>query len=90
MDSPDQKAFGIPVPTTTFEANTITVELPNAKMIYKGTPNADFSEIVGTFSQMGSSIPLNLNRKPFEKVVLNRPQTPRNLFHTNRKKSFLK
>lgn len=80
MDSPDQKAFGIPVPTTTFEANTITFELPNAKITYKGKPNADFSEIDGTFSQMGSEIPLKLTRKPFEKVVLNRPQTPKEPF----------
>lgn len=80
MDSPDQKAFGIPVPTTSFEANTLMIELPSAKMTYKGKPNVDFSEMEGVFSQMGLEIPLKLTRKPFEKVSLNRPQTPKEPF----------
>lgn len=80
MDSPDQKAFGIPVATTTFENTVVTFELPNAKITYKGTPNADFSEIGGTFRQGALELPLKLSKKPIEKVALKRPQTPKEPF----------
>jgi hypothetical protein len=77
MDSPDQKAFGIPVENTLFEANVLTMGLPNLKIIYKGIPNADFTEIEGTFSQSGNEFPLKLSKKAIEKTALIRPQTPK-------------
>lgn len=77
MDSPAQKAFGIPIQSTTFETNILAIGMPNLKINYTGKPNMDFSEIEGTFSQMGMEIPLKLSRKAIEKAVLLRPQTPK-------------
>ena len=77
MDSPDQKAFGLPVDTTTFKENTLTIEIPKFKIKYTGTPNADFSEIDGNFAQGGATFPLKLDRKPIEKQEVIRPQTPK-------------
>ncbi|RTY95377.1 S9 family peptidase [Flavobacterium sp. GT3R68] len=88
MDSPDQKAFGIPVATTTFESNTINFELPNAKITYKGMPNADFSAIEGTFRQGAMELPLKLTKKPIEKAPLNRPQTPKEPFSYQQEEVF--
>ena len=83
MDSPDQKAFGIPVETTTFQDNLLTIELPKFKIKYTGKPNADISEIDGNFAQNGANFPLNLGRKPIEKQELVRPQTPKSPFNYN-------
>lgn len=77
MDSPDQKAFGIPVESTTFQDNILNIALPKFKIKYTGTPNAAFSEIEGTFSQNGSSFPMKFDRKPIEKREVVRPQTPK-------------
>lgn len=81
MDSPAQKAFGIPVETTTFQDNNLTIELPKFKIKYSGKPNVDFSEIDGNFVQGGASFPLKLGRKPIEKQELIRPQTPKPPFN---------
>lgn len=80
MDSPAQKAFGIPVDITLFEANTLTFELPKGKIKYTGKVNADFTEVDGTFTQMGTSFPMKLGRKPVEIAPLPRPQTPKGPF----------
>lgn len=77
MDSPDQKAFAIPVENTNFENNNLTIELPKFKIKYAGKPNTDFTEIEGTFTQSGNEFPLKLFRKAPEKVALVRPQTPK-------------
>ena len=83
MDSPAQKAFGLPVETTFFQGNILTIELPKFKIKYTGKPNADFSEITGTFAQNGTNFPLKLDRKPIEKQELVRPQTPKPPFNYN-------
>ncbi len=80
MDSPSQKAFGIPVQNTSFESNELSIGMPNLKINYKGKPNNDFSEIEGTFYQMGMEIPLKLSRNAIKKVALVRPQTPKGPF----------
>ncbi len=36
MDSPSQKAFGIPVQNTSFESNELSIGMPNLKINYKG------------------------------------------------------
>ena len=77
MDSPDQKAFGLPVENTTFLNNELTIELPAFKIKYTGKPNATFSEIDGNFTQGGANFPLKLDRKPIEKQEVLRPQTPK-------------
>lgn len=77
MDSPDQKAFGIPVESATFKSNKLQLEMPNFKISYHGVPNADFSVIEGTFIQGGMQFPLKLSKKQIEKIKPNRPQTPK-------------
>ena len=74
MDSPDQNAFGIPVDSTHFQGNIITIKIPKMGIEYKGTLTGD--SIVGTFNQMGQSFPMNLSKKKVEKEKINRPQEP--------------
>ena len=75
MDSPDQKAFGIPASATNFENSTLTIEIPKVGVRYQGQygPNG----IEGIFYQSGQSFPLNLTRNLIEKKVLFRPQEPK-------------
>lgn len=74
MDSPDQNALGIPVDSTFFENNMITIKIPNMGILYSGNLVGD--SIVGTFSQIGQSFPMNLSKKKVEKEKINRPQEP--------------
>lgn len=61
LDSPDQKAFGIPVTTTSFENSTLKFTVENLKIEYEGVLGKD-QIINGTFTQMGHALPLILNR----------------------------
>lgn len=78
MDSPDQKAFGIPVTTTTFENSSIKFGIPNAQIEYEGTLKENI--IIGFFKQAGQSVSMDLSREKLAKsepnVKLNRPQEP--------------
>jgi len=75
MDSPDQKAFGIPVTNTSYEANVLKLEMPNLGIQFEGNFNkAD--TIVGNFKQSGMSFPLNLTKAIPGKVKYVRPQEP--------------
>lgn len=76
MDSPDQNAFGIPVPETSFQDSVLTLSIPSATISYSGKLNAD-NEISGEFKQMGRGFPLDLSREKIEKNVVNRPQEPK-------------
>lgn len=75
MDSPDQKAFGIPVATTTFENQVLKIEMPNIGVQYEGTLD-DSNIIKGNFKQSGMSFELVLTRNVPEKAKLIRPQEP--------------
>lgn len=75
MDSPDQKAFGIPVATTVFENKLLKLELPNLGIRYEGKWDETMG-ISGTFVQSGMSFPLKLTREVPEKQVSVRPQDP--------------
>ena len=75
MDSPDQNVTGIPATTTTFENNTLALEIANAGIKYNG--ELKDAEIVGTFKQNGMEFPMNLSRKAIEKEVPKRPQEPK-------------
>ena len=70
MDSPDQKTFGIPVTETSFEDNTLKINIQN-KIRYDGTFEND--SIKGTFKQSGLSFPLNLCK---EEILIEKPQRP--------------
>ena len=71
MDSPDQGAKGIPIQVTRGEMGNITIKIPSIGAIYEGQWLV--KQIVGTFKQWGSSLPMTLT-PGVEK--LNRPQTP--------------
>ena len=75
MDSPDQGAKGIPIEVARTATGSITINIPSVAAKYEG--QWLIKQIVGTFTQMGASIPLTLT--PGEEK-LNRPQTPKGPF----------
>jgi fermentation-respiration switch protein FrsA (DUF1100 family) len=75
MDSPDQKAFGIPVTTTDFENSNLKIAVANAKIEYEGVLGLD-GIINGTFKQSGQNFPMNLSKGKVEKEIIKRPQEP--------------
>lgn len=75
MDSPDQRAKGIPTTSTSFENSILKIEVSNLQIEYKGTLSKD-NIIVGVFKQGGQSFPLNLSKEAIEKEKLVRPQEP--------------
>ncbi|MBY0485875.1 MAG: alpha/beta hydrolase, partial [Flavobacteriaceae bacterium] len=76
MDSPTQKAFGIPITTTNFQNSVLTFAIPAGKISYEGTFNKD-NKIVGLFTQRGQNFPLSFDRQKTEKAALIRPQEPK-------------
>ncbi|MFB6342134.1 alpha/beta hydrolase family protein [Saccharicrinis sp. FJH62] len=74
MDSPDQSAFGIPVSKIEYDEPELTIEVSNIALKYTGTYMTD--SIVGTFTQMGQSIPLVLRHEEVKKEMVKRPQDP--------------
>ncbi len=83
MDSPDQGATGIPIDTVIVNNNILTLNASALKMDYTGNVNSSFTEIEGTFTQLGNKIPLNLTRKEIEKKEKIRSQTPEPPFPYN-------
>jgi pimeloyl-ACP methyl ester carboxylesterase len=75
MDSPDQKAFGIPVTTTSFENSKLKITVANARIEYDGILESD-GNINGTFKQSGQTFPMNLSKGKVEKEIIKRPQEP--------------
>src|SRR5690606_11591491 len=75
MDSPDQSAYGIPITSTRFENQTLTLTVSNLAIEYLGILQGD-SVIRGTFRQGGQSFGLNLTRNPISRPTVVRPQDP--------------
>jgi hypothetical protein len=75
MDSPDQAAQGIPIQVERNGMGKITIRIPMLGAGYEGIWLG--KQILGTFTQMGQSLPLTL--APGEDK-LNRPQTPQGPF----------
>ena len=75
MDSPSQKAFNIPVPTTTFENEILKFAIPAGKIQYEGKLNTDL-KIIGFFTQNSQKMALDFSKTVTEKVVYKRPQEP--------------
>ncbi|MDR2682484.1 MAG: alpha/beta fold hydrolase [Dysgonamonadaceae bacterium] len=75
MDSPDQKANGIPVTSVSYENAVLKVSVAGINVVYEGVLGDD-GNITGTFKQMGQSFPLNLSRQTVEKEIRLRPQEP--------------
>lgn len=78
MDSPDQGANGLPVNTTKFENNTLSLEAAGLGITYTGTLANGL--IDGTFVQRGMSLPLQLTREEVKAAKPNRPQEPKSPF----------
>ena len=76
MDSPNQKVFGIPVTTATFENSTLKIAITNALIEYEGLLGKD-NVIVGNFKQRGTSFTMNLSKEKTEKTAIIRPQEPK-------------
>ena len=84
MDSPDQGARGIPIVVERDATGKITIKIPSIGATYEGQWTS--GEIVGTFRQWGTSLPLTL--VPGEEKV-NRSQTPKAPFpYTTEEVSF--
>ena len=79
MDSPDQKAIGIPVTTTTFENSVLKLAIPAGGIEYEGILDNN-DNIVGSFKQAGMVMALNLSKNKVEKDILIRPQEPKKPF----------
>lgn len=75
MDSPDQGAKGIPAEIDRVGMGKIVVRIPSLAASYEGV--FMLNKIVGTFTQMGISLPLTLT--PGEDKP-SRPQTPQGPF----------
>ncbi|MES2848990.1 MAG: alpha/beta fold hydrolase [Bacteroidota bacterium] len=75
MDSPDEKAFGIPASKTDFEDSTLNIEIAKSGVRYRGEYGANV--ITGIFYQSGQSLPLTLTRNVIEKKTFIRPQEPK-------------
>ena len=75
VDSPDQGAKGIPIQIERKAAGKLLIRIPSLGASYEG--NWMIKQIVGTFTQMGTSLPLTL--KPGEDKP-KRPQTPQEPF----------
>jgi dienelactone hydrolase len=77
LDSPDQEAKGIPVTTVTRQGAALKLEVKGIGGLFEGKIGSDLSTIEGTWSQMGSSVPLALKRvKDVSELERRRPQNP--------------
>lgn len=75
LDSPDQGAKDIPVPTTVFENPKIRMAIEAAGILYSGELKGD--KIVGTFKQGGKEFPLDLSKGTVVVEAKKRPQEPK-------------
>jgi len=71
MDSPDQNAKGLPTTSTHFDGDNIEIKIKNMGVTFKGRYEKE--KIIGTFSQGGKSLPLELTKA----VVAVKKQEPR-------------
>lgn len=75
MDSPDQSAKDIPVPTVVFENNTFVFAIPDARIEYRGI--LENNTIKGSFSQNSNVLPLDFGREELKAATKPlRPQEP--------------
>jgi alpha-beta hydrolase superfamily lysophospholipase len=75
MDSPKQGAKDIPVTSTKFENDTLSIVMQNLRLKYIGI--LEKGKIDGTFSQNGMKMPMVLTRMEAGSSSLKRPQTPK-------------
>ncbi|MFA7273045.1 MAG: alpha/beta fold hydrolase [Crocinitomicaceae bacterium] len=75
MDIPEQKAMGIPMTSTIFSENKITIESKEMRGVFSGEYKDD--KFSGTFSQNGASMPFSMTRGKYVMKVIKRPQEPK-------------
>ena len=68
MDSPNQGAKDVPVPSTTFVDNVLKMEVPAEKIVYVG--KFQKNEIIGEFKQRTAVLTLNLMRNAPKKAEI--------------------
>lgn len=77
MQSPNQSPAWIPATAVKNEGAAVTIEVKSIGVAFEGKIAADFNSIDGTFTQMGSALPLLLQRVKDESTLEHpRPQNP--------------
>ena len=77
LDSPDQGATGIPVSSVTRDGATLKLDIKAVGATFEGKIGPGIDAIVGTFTQSGASLPLELKRlKDGAPPEPKRPQNP--------------
>ncbi len=77
LDSPDQGMKGLPVTSVTRNGSSLKIEAKQLAGAFEGTINKDLTEIDGTWTQMGGSLPLLLKRVK-DAAELKAPARPQN------------
>ncbi|MFC4636492.1 alpha/beta hydrolase family protein [Dokdonia ponticola] len=75
LDSPDQKAFDIPITNVTYTDTNLSIAITDMRLTYEGVVRSN-ALIEGTFKQSGLTIPLQLTREAVAIEAPNRPQEP--------------
>ncbi|MEE2795512.1 MAG: serine hydrolase [Pseudomonadota bacterium] len=74
LDSPDQKAFDIPLSEVVADADTLSFSVPGIGAAYSGTWDAEAEAWQGVFSQAGMQFPLTLSAgQPTERTAEAKP-----------------
>ncbi len=84
MDSPDQKAFDIPVTSINIQDSLFKFSIKNLRIEYSGIIQSD-SLIKGTFTQAGQSFAMDLTSNELNVPKLKRPQEPKEPFGYSQK-----
>jgi pimeloyl-ACP methyl ester carboxylesterase len=77
-DSPDQNVADIPVDSVTFEGGKLKLAVSKVNASYEARLEGDM--LVGTFTQNGVALPLELQKTASPPVVRLRPQNPKRPF----------
>ncbi|RPJ60711.1 MAG: hypothetical protein EHM23_09450 [Acidobacteria bacterium] len=62
LDSPDQGASDMPIPSVTMTDTKFSFEMPAINASFQGTLNQQKTEAAGDWSQMGNTFPLTLKK----------------------------
>lgn len=76
LDSPDQKAFGMPLTSVEIKGNELTFTLTDLSLSYQGKTLQD-GNLGGTFRQGTFSTELSFSKSVLEKQSSKRPQEPK-------------
>lgn len=64
LDSPDQNAFGLSMSDVVQKESSLEMKLRVVNGLYKGTLNAEGTELTGEWSQSSATLPLKLIKTP--------------------------